>query len=266
VTAGIYQIRNVLDGKRYIGKSINIEQRLGHHRYSLSVVGSKNKNLNRHLYAAVCKYGIANFAFEVVEYTPYSDESLLADRELFWMDHFNTCEREQGYNLRRDSSTHTYRARESIDLHRATIMGAGNPNFGNNWDDTMRREVGVKVAAAHARGCYDQEWKNKIGEFHRDRYAAMTTDERSQFATTIKIRLQKISDFGKYDYSGVLLQEYGSVDEIRAENPDYKWQNIYAACNDSKPTAYGFMWRRFPSGEVAQTITPLIRKSTLRPQ
>jgi group I intron endonuclease len=52
MTCGIYQIQNRLDGRRYIGQSVNIERRWEKH---------KKGNTNPHLCAAIKKYGLGNF-------------------------------------------------------------------------------------------------------------------------------------------------------------------------------------------------------------
>ena len=63
---GIYSITNLINGKRYIGKSINLNGRLSSHKCSLRK-DVRNKDTNRYLFNAVKKYGIENFNFEVIE-------------------------------------------------------------------------------------------------------------------------------------------------------------------------------------------------------
>ena len=57
---GIYKITNKLNGKVYIGQSINIKQRWKQHRTNATV---RKENL----YLAFQKYGLENFSFEVLE-------------------------------------------------------------------------------------------------------------------------------------------------------------------------------------------------------
>jgi group I intron endonuclease len=61
-TVGIYKIRNKLNGKFYIGSSVDISRRFSHHQLDLS----KNKHDNPHLQNAWNKYGGENFEFEIV--------------------------------------------------------------------------------------------------------------------------------------------------------------------------------------------------------
>lgn len=55
---GIYEIRNLVNDKVYIGQSIDIEKRLEAH---------KKRESNLHLAAAFKKYGIENFSFQVLK-------------------------------------------------------------------------------------------------------------------------------------------------------------------------------------------------------
>lgn len=105
MTSGIYCIKNSVDGKVYIGKSINIERRIGEHKRSL-VKDICGKDINRHLYNAVKKYGIDSFSFDIIDCV--SSEEDLTDREMYWMIKCDSTNREFGYNLRLDSSTRCY--------------------------------------------------------------------------------------------------------------------------------------------------------------
>jgi group I intron endonuclease len=56
---GVYKITNIINGKCYIGQSINIHKRWAEHR-------RKNNNENTYLRKAIKKYGIYFFKFEVI--------------------------------------------------------------------------------------------------------------------------------------------------------------------------------------------------------
>lgn len=61
--SGIYQIKNLVNGKVYIGQTKCFIKRYASHKSSLT----NNKHKNHHLQAAVNKYGIEQFVFEVLE-------------------------------------------------------------------------------------------------------------------------------------------------------------------------------------------------------
>ena len=130
MTIGIYSITHIESGKRYIGKSVNVEARLIQHNSNLTSVNYRPKAVNRHLYGAVQKHGWSAFCVEILERLDSVDELLIAERELFWMDHFNTIDRDKGFNLRCDSSTSMLVHSETRKRLSELFKGAGNPNHG----------------------------------------------------------------------------------------------------------------------------------------
>jgi len=94
---GIYSITNLINGKKYIGKSKNMHGRWRKHKSDLKC----QKHANEYLQKSWNKYGAENFKFEEVE---VCDISNLTTRESYWITTLNTIEREYGYNLRCDES------------------------------------------------------------------------------------------------------------------------------------------------------------------
>jgi len=88
---GIYCIESLIDGKKYIGLSKNIEKRFYSHKNKL-----KNKNHpNDHLQSAYKKYGLDNFKFYIIE---ICDVSELQIKEIYYISKFNTLDNKIGYN------------------------------------------------------------------------------------------------------------------------------------------------------------------------
>ena len=86
---GIYCITNLINGKKYIGQSRNIEKRWKKHRRSIN-----SKNNKTYLHNAFCKYGLDNFSFEVLEECKVED---LNEKEIYWISFYDTYK--NGYNL-----------------------------------------------------------------------------------------------------------------------------------------------------------------------
>lgn len=89
---GIYKITNNINGKSYIGQSINIRKRFNAHKSA--AFNPKNRHYNAPLYRAIRKYGIDNFVFEILE---ECDEAELNDREIFYISKYQTYGK-NGYN------------------------------------------------------------------------------------------------------------------------------------------------------------------------
>ena len=99
---GIYMIRNKINNKIYVGKSKNIMLRIRQHRNDLSKPVRQWKRCNEHFFNAWHKYGSINFEYKIIEICNLAKTS---ERELYWIETLNTCDKNHGYNLRKDSST-----------------------------------------------------------------------------------------------------------------------------------------------------------------
>lgn len=88
--SGIYQIRNTADGKRYIGRTINLNKRKRDHFWALE----NNRHNNNHMQRAYNKNPNA-FVFEIVE---ECETEKLNEREVYWISYYNTMDDRYGYN------------------------------------------------------------------------------------------------------------------------------------------------------------------------
>lgn len=76
---GIYMLVNLENGKRYVGSSTNIYNRLHEHIHNLN----SNKAHNKHLQSSWNKYGQECFMYAILE---YCDESVRFEREQYYID------------------------------------------------------------------------------------------------------------------------------------------------------------------------------------
>jgi group I intron endonuclease len=242
---GIYCIRNLINDKRYIGKSINIKRRLISHKCSLTMLTPDKKAVNRYLYTSVQKYGIENFLFETLETFDYVDEDLLKERELYYMDKFNTCDGDSGYNLRRDSSTKMICHPDTRALLSVNNMGCKNPNFGNRWSPEQRVAMSERKKKEKEDGLYDwqqsPEWREKVSKFATE----MWKDEDKKNAMAKKVALAT-SRLRFYEYNKKTLElnkVWESMSEILEAHPDYFKIAIYSVCNGHKKSYRGSVWK-----------------------
>lgn len=91
---GIYKITNKINGKVYIGQSVNIEQRWKAHRNV--PFNPKSRNYDSLLYRAIRKHGLQNFIFEVLEECEISE---LNEKEIYYIALYDSNDRNKGYNV-----------------------------------------------------------------------------------------------------------------------------------------------------------------------
>lgn len=87
---GVYCIQNTVNGKKYIGKSVNLHTRMQNHFCELSA----GRHINKHLQYAWDKYGADAFDASIIE---LCEDSQLADREMYYISLYDSfgC---NGYN------------------------------------------------------------------------------------------------------------------------------------------------------------------------
>lgn len=89
--AGIYCIENTKNGKKYIGSARNMYRRIKQH-FSMLLL---NQHYNAHLTSAYKLYGKESFIYYAIEEL---EETLLIEREQYWVDILKVCDPKIGYN------------------------------------------------------------------------------------------------------------------------------------------------------------------------
>ena len=87
---------------------------------------------------SIIKYQSSNFRFEIIEIiNKTKDDLYFSKKELYWMDYFNSCKKEKGYNLRRDSSS-------GMTTHPLTSIKISN-RLKEEWKTGIRDNHGLKL-------------------------------------------------------------------------------------------------------------------------
>lgn len=90
-SSGIYLIINNANIRSYVGSASNITKRFVDHLHRLR----HNKHYNKYLQNSWNKYGESAFEFHVIEHCL---KEKLIEREQFYLDIFQTCKSENGFN------------------------------------------------------------------------------------------------------------------------------------------------------------------------
>ena len=88
---GIYCIKNITNGKMYIGQSISLTERWKRHKHSLKV----GKHYNQHLQRAYDSHGIDSFEYSILEECL---QNVINEREIFWISYYKALDPQFGYN------------------------------------------------------------------------------------------------------------------------------------------------------------------------
>lgn len=133
INSGIYKITNTINQKIYVGKTKNFDKRWRQYKYDFNK--RRNKSINSYLMNAMIKYGFYNFEFSILE---FCEINLCAEKELYWIDFYDSCNHEKGYNLRRDSST-------GMITHETTSVKISN-RLKSEWSSGIRDDHSEKLS------------------------------------------------------------------------------------------------------------------------
>lgn len=135
---GIYVIENLINKKVYVGSSINIIQRLGHHRSSLK----HNKHHNILLQNSYNKYSKEYFDYAIIELVIREN---LKEREEYWINLLNACSRNCGYNVESEARV-PFRKKYKNTLSKVL---KGIPKTKEHAKNISKGKTGVRNTEAH---------------------------------------------------------------------------------------------------------------------
>lgn len=114
---GIYKIENLINGKVYIGQSLNLNRRITRHK--CVSVKLEHRESSKPLYRAIRKYGIENFTFEIIHLIESKDS--LNKLEKYYIELYSSNFSKYGYNLNLDDHISTFN-KLNIDILKSIIL------------------------------------------------------------------------------------------------------------------------------------------------
>lgn len=130
--SGVYQILCTTNGKVYVGSGVNLQVRWSNHQSELN----RGRHCNQILQRAWNKHGADAFVFSILEIVP---PEKLVEREQYWIDVTECCDRGKGYNI-------LPKARSGIGLKMPrAIVEKQRARFSKTWEgfiDPDGNEVG----------------------------------------------------------------------------------------------------------------------------
>lgn len=179
--SGVYCIRNRVTDKRYIGMSVNINERQKQH-LDLLLNGT---HYNIYLQRAFNKHGQSLFEFSKIEFV---DNKHMSERERYWIKFFDTTNSEKGYNHTDggeggDTWTNNPNKEETTQKIIQTRKNNGKPwcseetrkkmkkprseesklNMRNNQPDRFGEKNGMFGRSGDKHPAYGMKWMSKLG-------------------------------------------------------------------------------------------------------
>ena len=130
---GIYKVTNKINGKVYIGQSVDIGRRWRQHMTAEDDI---------YFHKAIQKYGVENFEWEVIEKCKKSE---LDERESYWIEYYDSFNK--GYNCTKGGGF--------------TGSGEDNPNW----------KGGISLDPEYSKQWYEAN-KDKMKEYYEEYYEA----------------------------------------------------------------------------------------------
>lgn len=248
----VYTIKNILDGKMYIGSSTNIARRKRQHLNSLL----KNEHHSIHLQRAWNKYGKDNFVFEILDGNATKEN--LREKEKEWILHYKTLDREFGYNIS-ESTVCCSLSGEKHPMYGIKFSDIGRTSYWKGKKipkeicERMRKprsETGklhIKQNQPDRSGCKNSMFGKQFSEDHREKISRalqgkMCGSKNSMYGRTRcgenagrKRRVVQLSIGGEYINEFVTIADAAKVTEsVR--------QQISKCCSGKRKTTGGFRW------------------------
>lgn len=162
--SGVYGIRNLTNGKIYVGKTACFYRRCAQYLYDFKT--RRLNHINDYLIRSMSAHGIEKFEFFPLEFCALDD---ISERELHWINELGSTDRKRGYNLRLDSSS-------GMTAHPDTREKI-SANLKAQWAAGVRSDHGDKMRAAWA-GCNDERRRMQSETMRaiRTKYEYQVTD------------------------------------------------------------------------------------------
>ncbi len=140
---GIYRWNNLINGKSYVGSSINLSNRLSIY-YSKKAMLNKLNTSTSIIYSALLKHGINSFSVDILE---YCEPDVLIKREQYYIDYLVP-----EYNIlkaanSRIGSKHSVKTKTLMSIK---LSGANHPFFGKTFTDETRKRISESLKTSIA--------------------------------------------------------------------------------------------------------------------
>lgn len=242
---GIYRILNKVNGKFYIGSTVNFRKRMREHLFYLR----NGNHVNNHLQHAFNKYGEKSFSFEVVEYV--DDIEKLMEIEQMYLDELKPYDMNVGYNIS-DIATHYRVVGEEhhafgVPKSKEHRMKISQSLKGHKHTEETRRKISRSL---EGKNCGKDHWSygKERSEQHRKN---LSKSLKGKFAGknnpfygkkhTLEARKKMGIPVVQLTKDGEFIAKYDSA-AIAAEENGISNSHIGCCCKGKRKTTGGYKW------------------------
>ena len=230
--SGIYLIRSLINGKFYIGSSINVYKRRNRHYSELK----NGKHKNRILQAIYNKHGLDNLQFEVVELV--ENKKLLIEKEQYYI---NTLKPDININLIANSSLGVKRSEETREKIRQANLGLKHPE----WRNKIKSKAQGGKNHWTKKKKFSEESKKKMSEsqknLYKNGYKSPLLGRKRSKETIEKHKASVSKAVLQFDLHGKLIKEWANAKET--EKFGFYPTCVGKCCNNKRKTHKGYVWK-----------------------
>lgn len=248
MNSGIYVITNLINGKKYIGQSVDVHRRIIHHRHHLNA----GVHYNEHLQRAWNKYGKENFSFEVLE---YCDIDKLDDLERQYISDFKALDERYGYNSQSGGHEGKQLSEEAKRKISEATSGENNPMYGvqlfgekngmynKNHSEESKQQMGETKSRVYNSTGFFKVYKNKDDRYlqgFRWHYSWSEDGKRNEIASVSLLDLEK--NVRAKGLHWEVLDEELAAQAIEEDKRAKMSEDDYKRLHSSKMTSTGILY------------------------
>ena len=217
---GIYKIENQINGKIYIGQSINIEERWKRHLSDSQL--DKVSKTGTVIHKAINKYGSQNFDFSVIE---ECEEKELDEREIYWIDFYDSYY--NGYNCTKGGSRNVDHFKKKVYYYNLKGQYLGE------FESVKEAALKLEIMPLSIYNCCSGKTKTSHG--YQFSYIKETKGTIQQAEGMAKI-------VGQFSKDGKLIRTFPSASDAARIMKVSKY-SISDCCRGRQKTSAGFIWK-----------------------